>query len=201
MYIPIMQFLRTQSQSIISTVKRYRLRASQPHLSQRQSYFGIQPANNVLMDIFRSWLLTSVAHWQQWVSPHQRITVSKRQTNLFGLSLRLPYILVLTATCFSDCLSISLSMFLSLLGSWKKQESTSSVFRFATLGRQKELYTISCCRQYPRTCECCLGIPNEFCLPAFHLPASHPHWLSESVKYSGETRDINIAMENRHMKL
>lgn len=81
------QLPRKQSQSIISTVKKYRLRASQLQLSQRQSYFGIQPPNNILIDIFRSCLLMSVTHWQLWVSSHQRVTVSKRQINMFALSL------------------------------------------------------------------------------------------------------------------
>lgn len=153
------------------------------------------------MDIFRSWLLTSVTHWRQQVSSHQRATVSKRQMDLLGLCLREPYVLVLTATCFSRCLSISLSMFLSLPGSWKRQESTSSVLKCPPLGRQKELYTISCCRQPPRRCECSPGTPNVFCLPAFLLPTSHPHQLPESVKCSGEIRDVNAAMENRYMKL
>lgn len=108
--------------------------------------------------------------------------------NLFALFLRLPYILVLTATCFSSWLSISLSMFLSLFGSWKKQESMSSVFKFATFGRQKKLYIISFCRQPPCRCKFSPGTSNMFCLPAFHLLTSHPHQLSENVKSSGETR-------------
>lgn len=153
------------------------------------------------MDIFRSCLLMSVAHWQERVSSHQRATVSKRQIDLLGLSLRVPCVLVLTVTCFSCCLSTSLSMFLSLSGSWKKQESTSSVLKFPTLGRQKELYTISCCRQPPCRCECSPGTPNMFSLPAFLLPTSHPHQLPESIKCSGEIREVNAAMENRYMKL
>lgn len=153
------------------------------------------------MEMFRSCPLMSVTHWQQRVSSHQEGAVSTGQVNLFGLSLSLSYSLLFSATDFSYRLSVSpcFSPYLAVEKK-KRQESTSSVLKFATLGRREGNLSISCCRQPPRRCGCSPGTLNAFCPPAFHLPTSHPHRLSESVKCSGETKDVNAAMENRQLK-
>lgn len=123
-----------------------------------------------------------------------RVDSCVQEINDFGLCLGLPYISVLTAIYCSHWISlISHHVSLAVEKKKKKQKSTTKFLKISTFVRQKELHTISCCRQPPDRFECSPGTAKIFCLPAVHPSRSHLHWLSESIKCSGETMDVNAA--------